>query len=387
MNTLLVTETYFPWITGVSVSTDNIATFLASRGHSVTIICPHQRIKGHIPHTKGVRVVQVPSLPFSFYNSAASAIFPITLLILNKLLKETKFDVVHVQEPGILGVSALFIAKRHNIPVVGALHFIPEQIDRVLWGSVEPIFTPLLTKYIRFIYNKYDHVFTVSNYFKGVLKKAGVKKPIDIISNGVDVSEYAPGVKNKTVREHYSFSSRDIVFFYIGRLDRDKNVETLVRAMPYCNQNVKLLIVGRGTEIVFLRFLAKKLGVGSRVKWDSFVTDSEMNNLYKSLDVFTIMSPYEGQSIVTLQAIASGLPVIAANASALPEIVKDNENGFLVGSYDVRTLALKMNKLAKSKTLRARFGAKSRKMSLIHDRKIVLQKLTKIYIMLNNVER
>ena len=379
MDILLTTETYFPWITGVSVSTDNIANYLGSKGHHVTLIYPKQQVKGDVPQHKNVTLVEVPSFYSNFYNNSVSAKIPTAIHIIKRLMNENKFDVVHIQEPGLIGILTLMEARRHKIPVLGALHFIPEQIDRVLWGSFERILTPIINIYIRFIYNKYDAIMTPSHFFAGYLKGVGVKTPIDVISNGTDVKKYHPAPRDYAIRKKLGIRENDFVFFFIGRLDRDKNVETLVRAMPYTDPEVKLLIVGKGTEKNFLKNLAKLLGVSEKIFWVDYITDTEMPNYYQAVNAFSIMSPYEGQSIVTLQAAASGLPIIAAKAGALPELCFNEENGFLVDTYNIRTLAEKMNELAHHEELQKKFATESRRISLPHDRPRALHKLELIY--------
>lgn len=375
MNILLVTETYLPWITGVSISTDNIARYMASRGHKVTIVCPTPIVKGTIPPIPNCNVVFVPAFPFTFYNLRAMAIFPLALLKIRGILKSKKFDVIHIQEPGETGIAALILAKKYHIPVAGYLHFIPEQVDRVLWGSAERILTPIINVYVRFIYDRYDAVMTPSHFFKNYLKFLGVISPIEVISNGVDTEKFTPRPINLFFRKKYGIPSGSTLFFYLGRLDGDKNVGTLVKAMGLTNPNVHLLIIGKGKIIGYLHGLAKKLKAESKITWIDYISDEEMIDAYNASDVFTIMSPYEGQSIVTLQAAASGLPIIAASAGALPEIARDNENGFLVHTYDYKTLAEKMNQLAADKKLREKFGKESRKISLFHHRPKVLHQI------------
>lgn len=379
MNILLVTETYLPYITGVSISTDSIARYMISKGHNVTIVCPTPLVKGEKRQLENLKVVYVPSLPFHWYNLNATGIFPLTLIKMKKLFKETKFDVVHIQEPGVVGISALALAKKHNIPTVGALHFIPEQIDRVMWGTVEPVLTPLINVYIKFVYEKYDQIMTPSHFFAGALEKVNISKPINVISNGVNTTKFKPSPLNLTLRSKLGFSKNDIVFFFLGRIDLDKNVETLVRAMPLTKSKVKLLIVGKGTEKKALQALASSLKVSDRIVWVDYIPDSEMVDYYHAVNAFSIMSPYEGQSIVTLQALAVGIPVIAADAGALPEICHNSENGYLVKTYDYKTLAEKMNSIAGSEDLRKRFGKASRAIGLIHDKHTVLHTLELLY--------
>lgn len=379
MKILLATETYLPYITGVSVSTDSIARYMVSRGHEVTLVCPKPLAKGEVEPLKGLTIVHVQSVPFTLYNLNATAYFPAALAAAERLMKETKFDVVHIQEPGSIGVATLMKARKHHIPVIGALHFIPEQIDRVLWGKFENVFTPLINIYVRFIYNKYDEIMTPSFYFASYLKNIGVQKPINVVSNGTDTEKFHPGERSENLRKKLGFATSDFVYFFLGRIDRDKNVETLIRAMPFTDSEVKLLVVGRGTEKRFLKSLARKLKVEHKIVWIDYIADSEMTDYYHAADAFSIMSPYEGQSIVTLQAAASGLPVIAAKASALPELCHDGENGFLVGTYDFRTLSERMSRLADHKELQDKFGLESRKISLDHHKPDVLHKLELIY--------
>lgn len=380
MNILLVTDTYLPYITGVSVSTDSIANFMISQGHRVTIVCPKAIVKGKLPVTYNLTVVNTPSIPFAIVNKNPIGIFPTAIPIIEDLVRKQYFDIVHIQEPMPTGISALIVAKKHKIPTVGAFHFIPQQTDRnIFGGKVEGILTLILNKYINYIYNKYDSVMTVSHFFANYLKHQGVKKEVYVVSNGVDTEVFKPGSVNITLRHKLGIPDKNIVFMFLGRIDGDKNVETLVKAMRYTSENITLLIIGRGRKKQQLQILAKWHRVSKKIIWVNYISNEEMPDYYHCADVFTIMSPYEGQSIVTLQAVATGLPIIAANASALPELVKEGKSGFLVASYDHKMLGEKMNILAKDKILRKSFGKEGRQISLKHNKKDVLKVLEELY--------
>ncbi|HTK03263.1 MAG TPA: glycosyltransferase, partial [Alphaproteobacteria bacterium] len=361
------TETYLPYLSGVSTSTDSIAQYLASQGHKVVIANPKPILKRKIDIPKNVKLIFAPSLPDPFYNGKSMAIFPLGIIPLFKAFKEYKFDIVHIQEPGSLGIPALILSKIFKVPVVGALHFIPEQINKKLTQAID--------WYIKLIYNHYDAIIAPSEYFANFLKSLKIQKPIVTISNGVDTKKFFPVKKS---------SSKIINFLFLGRLDGDKNVATLVKAMPYVNQNVHLQIVGAGKQKKSLHALAKNLQIENKITWTNYVDDKEMVNLYKKADCFIMMSPFEGQSIVALQAAASGLPLICANAGALPEICLNGKNGFLVDTYDFKTLAKKMNEIALNKNLREKFGKVSRKISLKHEKALVLRDLENVY---NNLIR
>lgn len=379
MNILLTTETYLPYITGVSISTDSIARYMVSRGHKVTLVCPQPIVKGDVEPMTGLTIIRVPSGAAPFYNFNVTAHPFAASRVLESLFEENKFDVVHVQEPGVLGVTALKKAKKYKVPVNGALHFIPEQIDRVLWGSFERVLTPVINVYMKYIYNKYDSIMTPSHFFASYLKKLGVKKPINVVSNGTNTKKFHPGSLDKNLRKKLGIDENDFVFFFLGRLDRDKNVETLVRAIPFTDKKVKLLIVGKGTERPFLKNLARMTKVSEKIIWVDYITDSEMPDYYHAVNAFSIMSPYEGQSIVTLQAAATGLPIIAADASALPELCHDHKNGFLVDTYDYKTLAARMDELVHNQKMSKEFGEDSRRIALLHDKPKVLHRLEVIF--------
>lgn len=377
MNILLTTETYLPYITGVSVSTDSIARYMVSQGHKVTLVCPKPIVKGTVEPLDGLTIVHTPSIPFAIYNNNAIAIFPFGIWKIARAMRKTKFDIVHIQEPFATGISSLILAKIHHLPVVGSLHFIPEQT--AISKKLKYFLTPFLQKCIKLVYNHYDSVMTVSNFFANKLRGYGIVKPIFVISNGTDVDKFRPGPTDFTLRKKLGIPDDSVVFFYLGRLDGDKNVETLVRAMPFTDPGVKLLIVGKGQKKEILHKLANDLKVASKIVWVDYITNEEMTNYYRAADCFSIMSPFEGQSIVTLQAVATGLPIIAAKAGALPELCEDGRNGFLVDTYDAKTLADRMNKLADDKNLREKFGKESRKISLPHHKPTALHKLEKLY--------
>lgn len=379
MNILFVTETYLPFIAGVSSSSDSIARYMVSRGHRVVLVNPRPMIDKKVEVPPNLELVYAPSVPDLFYKGKPLAIFPLTIPVIGKTIRQNKFDIIHIQEPGPLGVSALILSKIYKIPTVGMLHFTPEQAAGMLPGKPVFIVKPLVEAYIRFIYNKYNAIAVPTQTFVDFLRSIGVTKSIEVVSNGVDTVKFHQGPTNLKLRQKYGISESDVVFFFLGRLDGDKNAATLVKAMPFTDNNVRLVIAGSGKLKEELHKLADDLKVSGKITWVENITDEAMPDFYHLADVFSIVSPYEVQSIVTLQALSSGLPVICANRGALPELCHDGKNGYLVGAYDERTLAEKMNILAKDGPMRKKFGEESRKISLAHHKPDVLHKLEILY--------
>jgi glycosyltransferase involved in cell wall biosynthesis len=377
MNLVITTETYLPFVAGVSTSTDNIARFMARRGHHVTIVCPKPVLKDPVPPEKNLTITHTPSLPDPFFNGKSFSPFPMPFRMLRNVLKDT--DLVHIQEPGAVGYTALYTAKRRDIPVVGALHFTPEQIFRILFFPKLPLFIKIVKRYIRWFYNQCDGIMVPTETFARFLRETGVSKPIQVVSNGVDTEDFVPTKDRMVKRDLYRLPNDKILFFFLGRLDIDKHADTIIRALPKTENNVHLVIAGEGKEEGNFRALAASLGVEGRITWLGYINHEQMKDVYQSVDAFVLMSPYEVQSIVTLQAIASGLPVLACKEGALPELCHNGINGFTISLNDDTALSEKMNVLAGDESLREKMGKESRTISLPHDRETALAKLLEFY--------
>jgi glycosyltransferase involved in cell wall biosynthesis len=260
-----------------------------------------------------------------------------------------------------------------RVPTVGALHFTPDQMSRMVTGKSDTVIRSFAEWYIQTIYNRYSAIMVPTQTFLKFLHTIGVRKQIRVVSNGVDTTIYTPSSEKEKSR------NTGVMFLYIGRIDEDKNVMTLVNAMQYVSSEVMLTIAGNGKQKESLIQLAKTLNVDHKIVWKGSISEAQMIQLYKQADCFTIMAEFEIQSIVTLQALASGLPVVGADAGALPELIHDGENGYLVGTHDAKKLGDKMNYLAAHPQIRRKMGEQSRKISLVHHKPTVLARLEELY--------
>lgn len=374
MNILLVTETYLPFISGVSSSSDSIARFMVSRGHTVTVASPKAVIAGDVPTLPGLSFITAPSVRDPLYAGKPMTVFPFGFPVIYGLLRSNTFDVVHIQEPGSLGISALCAAKIHKVPTVGALHFTPDQVARMTTGGKTNRFIRWMAeRYIRCVYRMYDAIMVPTQTFVDFLHDLGVHTRTQVVSNGVHTDVYTPP---NTPR---SGTKQSMQILYIGRLDKDKNVMTLIDALQYADPGVTLIIAGSGKDKQLLIDRARALHVDKRITWKGTITETQMIALYREVDCFVLMAEFEVQSIVTLQALASGLPVLGARAGALPELIHDGENGYTLEPHDAKELGKKMNELLAHPETRTRMGKASREISLLHHKPTVLSKLEALY--------
>ena len=379
MNIVITTETYLPFIAGVSSSSDNIARFMARSGHTTTLIAPNPTKDGHVNDEKNLTIVRTPSFPDPFFAGKSFSPIPLPLWKIFSIIRKGSCDIVHIQEPGALGVPALLRAKALKIPVIGALHFTPEQIFRILSFPENSRSKQIILLFMKFFYNACDGIMIPTQTFSTMLKNIGVTKPIVVVSNGVDTNEFTPTKNRIEKREAYGLPNDKILFFFLGRLDFDKHADTIIKTLPYTNDTIHLVIAGVGKEENNFRALAKKIGVQDRITWLGHLDQTQMKDVYQSVDTFVLMSPYEVQSIVTLQAISAALPILACKEGALPELCHDGINGFTIATDDHTALAEKMNILSLDENLRNTFGQESRKISLPHDRNVALSHLEQFY--------
>lgn len=379
MHILLVSDVYLPTVSGVATSTDSIARHVAGKGHHVTVVCP----KPLIPYTPrlvpGMELLFTPGVTDSLVVNKSMTVFPLGFGVLWHAFRHQRIDVVHIQEPGSLGVTALFLAKLFRKPTVGAEHFSWSQIEKLAPPAIRWISVPFMKLYVRVLYAFYDAIMVPTKTAASELGLImGGTHNIYPISNGVDTTEYIPRKGSyAALRRRYKLPDDRVIFLYIGRLDRDKNIETIIRAASGVITPIHLIIAGVGKQQEELLELSHSLGM-KHITWIGEVHKQEIIDLYQLADAFVIMSPVETQSIVALQAISCGMPLIVANSGALPELV-NGRNGRLINTYDVAGLINTLEYFATNPKELIKMGAESRTLSLAHHKPVVLTKLETLY--------
>ena len=158
MNILLVSDAYLPTVSGVASSSDSIARFMASQGHHVTLIAP-KPLDGYVPKSQDrLAFVFTPGVSDSLFVNKSMTIFPLGLGPMWQAFRSQKFDIVHIQEPGSLGITAILLAKLFRVPIVGAMHFSWPQIERVAPWAIRWISVPFMKLYVRVVYRAYDAI-------------------------------------------------------------------------------------------------------------------------------------------------------------------------------------------------------------------------------------
>ncbi|MBK4346639.1 glycosyltransferase [Lacisediminihabitans sp. G11-30] len=317
-----------------------LAAGLTERGHDVRVVSPASgRKRGFIREThEGVTfgVYRLPSQRW-YPHDWLRFVWPWRVRHYSrKILDDFQPDVIHIQSHIVVGRGLTREAVIRNIPVVATNHFMPENL---MEHTLLPKF--LRRTAARIAWNDAAKTYHLVSAVTSPSRKAAdfLEAETDItdvhaVSCGIDASLYTPSFEKRTENR----------ILFVGRVTAEKHIDELMKAVAILDPalDAKLQIVGGGDLMNQLQQLAKTLGIADRTTFTGYVTEEELHDALTHATVFAMPSIAELQSIATMEAMASGVPIVAADAMALPHLVHNGENGYLFTPGDVDDLAAKL---------------------------------------------
>ena len=384
MRVLIATDTYYPDVNGAAYFTYRLATILAKRGHDVLVICPSRSFKNTVSNDNGVTVFGIRSISIGFTVAHDFRISPLFISwIVRGPMGEFSPDIVHIQNHFLIGRRVVGVAKKLGVPVVGTNHFMPENLTHFLHlpKTAERRLQEFAWRDCARIFKQLDFVTTPTKTAAGLLKNAGFSRDVMPVSCGIDLERFKPTNDGLYLKQIFGIPNDKPVLLYVGRLDKEKRIDTILRALPDILRvtPVHFVVAGMGIERPRLEELTGKLGIQNAVTFTGFVPDKDLQNIYRIADLFVIAGIAELQSIVTMEAMASGLPVVAVNAMALPELVHDGENGYLFSDGDSQMIAEKVIAILTNQPMREEMSQKSLEIIKNHDINKIVEKYESIY--------
>lgn len=369
MKILITTDSYYPNVNGASIFGQRLARGLRDRGHEVLVIAPGTSAKSRYFEVDGIRVFGVRSVPAFIYKDMR-VVVPVDVdRITMKAIKMFQPEVVHAQGHFPVSRSVIRNAKSCGIPVVGTNHFMPENLTHYahLPAPMDALLRQRLWRKFRGVFENIDVVTTPTARAASYMDGNGFDGTIRVISNGIELTRFNPGRAEAGFKERYGLPDEPLLL-YVGRLDREKNLDVVLRALSQVPDEVPVhfAMAGSGALREQLQENAEALGVRHRVTFLGFVPDEDLPALYCAADAFVLAGTAELQSIATMEAMASGLPVLAADAVALPELVHHGRNGYLFTPGDSVMLAEQLTDLFSDAGLRRRMGQESLRMVQKH---------------------
>ncbi|HWC83242.1 MAG TPA: glycosyltransferase [Pseudonocardiaceae bacterium] len=370
-------DTFPPDINGAARFAHQLATGLAGRGHEVHVICSsatgpagRETLLGHggsvtVHRLRSHRTPCHPTFRICLPWRTGSAV--------RELLGELAPDLVHVQAHFSVGRALVRAATEAGIPVAATNHFMPENllgylplpdavrrgVATLAWRDLARVLAPARL------------VTAPTPTAVAMLREHRVGGRVLPVSCGVDLDRLGAGAGTPTGR----------TVLFVGRLDQEKRVSDLLHALALLPErlDVRVELVGDGSCRAELEVLAQRLGVADRVRFHGFVSETELLAAHARSAVFCMPGVAELQSIATMEAMAAGRPVVAADAVALPHLVRPGRNGWLFPPGDAAALAAALIRLFDEPGALSRMGAASRELIARHDLHASLARFESLY--------
>lgn len=386
MRVLIGADTYAPDVNGASYAARRLAAGLVERGHEVHVAAPARGFRSRPPQRVGaITEHRVRSMPVP--KPAGFRICPPPGLrqTARAILRRVRPDVVHVQSHMILGRMLLTAAADLGIPAVATTHMIPDniipsisflhlpepQLKRLFWWDTVRVLRRAGT------------VTAPTPHAASLAERHGVPGPVLPVSNGLDMSRFRPDTSGRgaAFRARHRIPDGPLAG-YVGRLDREKHVDEIIRALARVRHTLpgaRLLVVGEGDERGRLLAAARAAGVERSVTFTGRLDDDEIPDVYAAVDVFVNAGTAELQSLVTLEAMATGKPVVAVDAGALPHLVRHGENGYRWPHGDVGALADRLVAVLSDPDAAAALGAAGLEIVAEHTMPATLDAFEELY--------
>ncbi len=381
MRVLIAGTTYYPALNGQAVFMVNLAEGMAARGHDVAALYPEPR--EYSAQRNGVRLETVRSHEFKIFGPESYHPFRSARRV-RQVLDDFHPEIVHIHDHYPLSATLVHEARRRGIKTFGTNHFSPVHVEPFIPGAARfrPLVERMLWAWLLRLYRQLEFVTAPSQHAVNDLRKQGLQVPTVAISCGTNLHHFRPepSFDRTAWREHYGLDSQAVVFVSVGRVERVKRIEVLVQALHLLGRSdVQLALAGDGSFLDHLKSTAASLGLGDRVRFLGRVPNDELPSLLNSADVFAMASETETLSIASLEAMGCGLPVLLANACALPELVTPGRNGYLFTAGNPADAAHSMGLLADQPAQRRSMGRASRERAQSHSLDTTLRRYEALY--------
>lgn len=346
MRIAICTDQYLPLISGLVDSVDTVAAALRAHGHTVRIYAP--TISGCMPDRN---VYRFPS--WSLPGSGNGITFALPLGAMRDM-RAFAPDVIHTELFGSVGWLAVWAARRLRVPLVGTDHTFPADFLRYAKLDFSP-FPYLARAYAAFYYNHCDFITAPSERVINELRSHGCKRPSVVLSNPVQ-GIFKPLPEKDSLKRKFGIGQRAVLIF--GRLAPEKNIDTSLEvfAAAVNKTDTDLVIIGDGPLKNSLLKKVVSLSISQKVKFLGTMRGENLVEAINACEIYLITSTSETQSMTTIQALACGLPVVAARSGGLVQYVQDGTTGYLIDPKSVAEYVNKTVHLLTNAPLRESMG-------------------------------
>lgn len=392
MNIGLFTETYYPEINGVANSVYMLKSELERAGHNVYVFTT--TTPGAPEHE--YNVFRVPSLPCVLISERRVGLFYQPKLA--HIIRRLDLDIIHTHTEFSLGVFGRIMARELKVPVVHTYHTIYEDythyVNKIHLAPVDERAKAFVRMFTKICCNTVEQVVVPTKKVRELLMTYRVVKDIEIIPTGVDLKKFDKNNYTQDMllekRKSFGISPEEKVILYLGRVSSEKNIAELLAAMPEYmewHKDVKFLLVGDGPELEKLERQITEYPYKERIIFAGQQPWDTVPVFYQIADVFVSASNSETQGLTYIEAMASGLPVVAKEDACLEEILVPGENGFTF--TDRRGFLEGLDKVlyAESETEGRAYGERARQLVQKYSTEAFARRMEEVYGKMVNYQK
>jgi len=363
MKIALFTEVFRPKVDGITNTLVHILQHFRACGDEVLIFAPESSVENYfgyrVVRLKGVKFPPYPELSFTFPSPR----------IVTELMK-FRPDVVHAVGPAVLGVWGIFASRLLGYATVTSYH--------TDYHSYMPLYrlgplVRLLKPAFRLVFNRAQLNLCPSTHFRDLLVNQGVRN-VGLWRGAVDGACFDPRYRSEEFRRRVGCRPGDVMALFVGRLAPEKSIEQLKHLSDRYPQ-LQTVLVGTGPAVDPL----KRIFAGTRCFFTGHLEGDALATAYASADFFVMPSKTETFGLVTLEAMSSGLPVLAVDAGGTRDLVQDQDNGLLYPPDDVEAMLAGAKQLIESAPLRERLARQGKQMALNASWSVETDRLRALY--------
>lgn len=360
----LFTDSYPPYINGVSTSVAMLKKALEKKGHIVYVVTVSNNALKYEYDVEN-RIVRVPGIPIGIYDYRLSRIYPLPMI---NTMKSWNLDVIHSHTEFGIGILARLLAKQFDIPLVHTYHTLYEDYTHYITHGYFDKSSKKIVEYLTKFYcdkTANELIVPTNKIYKLFKEKYDFKKNIHIVPTGIEVDRFYTENVDKsyvqTLKKKLKLQKKDFVILFVGRLASEKNVEFLLNAEQKLikkHSNIKLLIVGDGPDKEKYEEMANDLNISKNVIFNGKAAWEEMPFYYHCADIFATASTTETQGLTVIEAMAAGVVPLCIKDESFLGTVTHELNGLIFNNeeeyisqvlslYDNSSLLQKYNKQAR----------------------------------------
>ena len=379
----IFTDTYPPYINGVSTSIAMLEKGLKELGHEVFIVTVNPENMQY-KYEDDERIIRIPGIPIGIYDYRLTGIYP--LRAINKI-KKWNLDIIHTHTEFGVGTFGRILAKQFNIPLVHTYHTMYEDyVYYITKGYFDKSSRKIVEYLTKFYCDKTAKELIVPSKktYDMFKDKYQFEKEIHIVPTGIDIKRFKKiNFKKEQIldlKKELGINKDDFVILFVGRIAKEKNIDLLLKGQVEIlkkHKNVKLVIVGSGPDYEHYIEMSKELKIENNVIFTSSIPWEEIPIYYQLADVFTTASNTETQGLTLIEAMAGSIPVVCLKDQSFEDILLDGKNGKYFTSE--KEYIKNMNYLIENRDILETMSEQARITSEMHSIEFFAKSVLKVY--------